>query len=179
VKRRAVFLDLNGTLVMPIMYADPNDLIVIDDVATAVSRLSSARFVCPVVTIQSGIAKGRVSQQAFDAWFVRFAAALAEQGAPLLGPYVCPHRFAIPCPCKKPSPYLYEQAARDLEIDLLRSFVVGDSPIDVEAASRFGGLGCLVRTGNGESEKVVQQARQHAAYIATSLTDAVDWIIAR
>jgi histidinol-phosphate phosphatase family protein len=179
VRQRAVFLDLNGTLVMPIVVERPEELTVIHDAVAAVSRLSSAGFICPVVTIQSGIARGRFSQDAFDAWFTGFAAVLAEQGAPIVGPYVCPHRFAAPCPCKKPNTYLYEQAARDHQIDLARSFVVGDSPADVEAASRFGGLGCLVRTGWGTSEKVVEEALQHRAHIAASLTEAVDWILDR
>jgi histidinol-phosphate phosphatase family protein len=131
------------------------------------------------VTIQSGIAKGRFSHDAFYGWFVGFAATLSEQGAPIVGPYVCPHRFAVPCRCKKPNTYLYEQAARDHQIDLARSFVVGDSATDVEAASRFGGLGCLVQTGWGISGQVVEEARQHGAHIAASLTDAVDWILSR
>src|SRR4026207_504926 len=121
---RAVFFDLNGTLVTPIMVQNPNELAVVPDAIGALARLSSAGFACPVVTIQSGIAKGRFSQAAFDEWFAGFAAMLADQGAVIVGPYVCPHRFAAPCPCKKPNTYLYEQAARDHQIDLARSIVV-------------------------------------------------------
>jgi histidinol-phosphate phosphatase family protein len=174
----AVFLDLNGTLVLPIMVGHPSDLRLIDDAAAAVARLTSAGFICPVVTIQSRIARGMFSADDFQIWFEGFASLLARQGAIVVGPYVCPHRFAEPCRCKKPQTYLYELAATEHQIDLGRSFVVGDSVKDVEAAVRFGGRGCLVRTGEAVSDQVVEQAASSASHVALSLTEAVDWILA-
>ena len=176
-KRRAVFLDLNGTLVMPIIVEHLHELTLIDGAATAVARLSADGFLCPVVTIQSRIAKGLFSTEEFNCWFAALAVLLGRHGAAIVGPYVCPHRFADPCHCKKPSTLLYEQAAVDHEIDLHRSFVVGDSAADVEAASRFGGQGCLVRTGWGADEREVRRAMPYASHVALSLSDAVDWIL--
>jgi D-glycero-D-manno-heptose 1,7-bisphosphate phosphatase len=176
-KHRAVFLDLNGTLVMPILVEHPRELRLVPDAAAAVARLSSAGFICPVVTVQSRIAKGTFSSQDFQEWFEDFAEDLTQHGAIVVGPYVCPHRFAEACPCKKPHTYLYELAAADHHIDPCRSFVVGDSAEDVEAAARLGARGCLVRTGWAESELVVEKAAAHASYVAASLTTAVDWIL--
>jgi D-glycero-D-manno-heptose 1,7-bisphosphate phosphatase len=97
--RRAVFLDLNGTLVLPVLIGRLSELRPIPASARAVARLSAAGFVCPVVTIQSRIAKGYFSTSEFGAWFATLADDFAAEGAVLSGPYFCPHRFAHPCVC--------------------------------------------------------------------------------
>ena len=176
--RRGAFLDLNGTLVEPLKPERLADLMVIPGVIEAVARLSAAGFVCPVVTVQSRIAKGLFSAADFEAWFARFAIALARHGATVVGPYVCPHRFAEPCPCKKPNRLLYDRAAMEHDIDSLRSVVIGDSPDDVRAASRLGAKGCLVRTGWAADPRVAEEAAPYAAVIVASFPEAVDWILA-
>jgi D-glycero-D-manno-heptose 1,7-bisphosphate phosphatase len=176
---RAVFLDLNGTLVMPILVDHPNHLRPISGVGAAVARLSAAGFTCPVVTIQSRIAKGLFSMEQFLNWFESFSEELAEAGGRVVGPYVCPHRFKDRCECKKPSPFLYERAAKEHGLDLRRSFVIGDSAADVESAHRFGGRGCLVRTGYAEDDREVARAKPYAAVIADSFPDAVNWVLAQ
>jgi D-glycero-D-manno-heptose 1,7-bisphosphate phosphatase len=176
-KRRAAFLDLNGTLVLPIIVEHLSQLRLIGDADAAVARLSSAGFVCPVVTIQSRIGKGFLSIEEFQDWFRKFAAQFRTQGAEVVGPYVCPHRFREVCRCKKPNTFLYEQAAADHGLDLHRSFVIGDSAADVEAASRFGGRGCLVRTGWAADDEEMTRAVPYASHIAQSLTDAASWVL--
>jgi len=177
--QRAVFLDLNGTLVLPIKPKALSELRLIADAGEQIARLSAGGFLCPVVTVQSRIAKGFFSSEEFLKWFGSFANDLAGFGAHVLGPYVCPHRFNEPCECKKPSTLLYQRAANEHEIDLLASFVVGDSPEDVCAARRFGGQGCLVRTGWAEDPAVVERALPYSSFIAASLGRAVDWILAQ
>ena len=68
-----MFLDLNGTLVQPLKPERLDDLTVIPGVVDAVARLSAAGFVCPIVTVQSRIAKGLFSSADFERWFARFA----------------------------------------------------------------------------------------------------------
>jgi D-glycero-D-manno-heptose 1,7-bisphosphate phosphatase len=177
--RRAVFLDLNGTLVLPMLVSHPSELTPIAGVADAVAALTAAGYVCPVVTIQSRIGKGSFTLQEFSAWFATFATDLRRAGAIVVGPYVCPHRFAEACACKKPGVLLYEQAALDHGIALTHSLVIGDSAVDVEAAARFGGRGCLVRTGYGAQATEVERASAFAAHIAASLADSVTWILSR
>lgn len=176
--RRAVFLDLNGTLVEPLKPDRLDQLVLMPDVIGSVARLTAAGFVCPVVTVQSRIAKGLFSLEDFEAWFTGFAADLALGGAIVVGPYVCPHRFAEPCPCKKPSTLLYERAARDHGIDAASSFVIGDSPDDVLAARRLGARGCLVRTGWAADPRLVEEAVADAAAIVPSFSMAADWVVA-
>ena len=110
----------------------------------------------------------------FRGWFQDFSASFLRQGACLEGPYVCPHRFAQDCLCKKPKTQLYEQAARDCSIELQRSYSVGDSLRDIEAAHRFGGLGCLVLTGESGKEE-----SGRADFTGSTLEQVADWILAR
>jgi D-glycero-D-manno-heptose 1,7-bisphosphate phosphatase len=174
---RAVFLDLNGTLVEPLKPDRLDELTVIPGAPQAVARLSAAGFVCPVITVQSRIAKGLFSAQEFDCWFRRFAADLGAVGAYVVGPYVCPHRYTERCDCKKPNTLLYERATREHGIAPGRSFVIGDSPDDVRAARRMGALGCLVRTGWAAAPDVVEEAAADSSVVADSIVEAVDWIL--
>jgi HAD superfamily hydrolase (TIGR01662 family) len=130
-----------------------------------------------VVTVQSRIAKGLFTADEFHAWFANFAAGAREQGAEVQGPYVCPHRYAEPCACKKPNTLLYERAAVELGIAVADSFVVGDSPDDVVAAARLGARGCLVRTGWAQEPGVAASVDGVASHIALSIIEAVDWIL--
>lgn len=176
-KRRAAFLDLNGTLVLPIIVERLSELRLIDGAGSAVASLSSAGFVCPVVTIQSRIGKGFFSIEEFQGWFRILAAQFRTHNAEVVGPYVCPHRFAEDCRCRKPGTFLYEEAAAEYGLDLRRSFVIGDSASDVEAACRFGGRGCLVRTGWAADEEEMKRAVPYASHIAQSITDAAIWVL--
>ena len=162
---------------MPILVESLDELCPIAGVGSAVARLSAAGFICPVVTVQSRIAKGIFSMQEFLSWFRMFSAELHGYGGHVVGPYVCPHRFSELCECKKPSTFLYEAAAREHGIDLQRSFVIGDSADDVGAAHRFDGRGCLVRTGWGSEEREQVRAKQYKPFVADSLADAVDWVL--
>lgn len=161
-KRRAVFLDLNGTLVAPVLVERLGDLKLIEGVPEAVAQLCQAGFVCPIVTVQSRIEKGVFTDAEFREWFAGFATQLAALGAIVVGPYLCPHRFKTACACKKPQTLLYEQAAAQHGIELRDSYVIGDSADDVEAARRFGGCGCLL-----------------ASHAGRGMGEIVDWIVSR
>ena len=177
--RRAVFLDLNGTLVLPVKQERLADLYPIPGAIAAVARLSAAGFLCPVITVQSRIAKGLFTASEFFHWFDHFAAAARHQGAELKGPYVCPHRFAEPCDCKKPNTLLFEQAIRDLGLSAADSFVIGDSPDDIRAAFRLRTPSCLVRTGWAADPDMVAAVANDVSLIAPSIVEAVDWILSQ
>jgi len=177
--QRAVFLDLNGTLVLPVKPCSLSELTLIEGADKAIARLSRAGFLCPIVTVQSRIAKGTFSMEEFHQWFHNFATRLRSGGAEIVGPYVCPHGFDEPCACKKPSTVLYELAAHEHAVDLQRSFVIGDSADDVHAAHRFGGQGCLVQTGWASDPREVERAGRSASFVAISLDDAVSWVLTR
>ena len=170
----AVFLDLNGTLVSPLKPGSLSEMKIIPGADLAVAKLIEEKLICPVITVQSGIAKGRFTEKEFRSWFLVFFAKLKLE---VKGPYICPHRFAEHCICKKPNLFLYEQAAKDYSIDLSKSYVIGDTNLDVLAGKNMGGYGCLVRTGWGVNESEYQNAIPNASYIGETLGDVVDWIL--
>jgi len=171
---RAVFLDLNGTLILPLKQNTLSEIEIIPGADIAVAKLIEERLICPVITIQSGIAKGRFTEKEFRKWFSTF---FNNLNLDIKGPYICPHRFAEHCICKKPNSFLYEQAANDYSIDLSASYVIGDTAWDIMAAKNIGAHGCLVRTGCAANESEYQNAIPNASYVGKSLADVVDWIL--
>lgn len=148
----AAFLDRDGTLIEERSYlADPAGVRLLPGVVDGLRALRDAGHRLIVVTNQSGIARGLISEAQYERVRGRLDALLALNGITLDGVYHCPHHPAItgPCDCRKPGVALYRQAVADHAIDLSASAFVGDKPGDVEPASVLGGRGVLVRTGYG------------------------------
>jgi len=170
----AVFLDLNGTLVMWIKVEVPEEYRPIPGALKAVSILNKAGFLCPVVTVQSRIAKGLYSEVDFRSWFTSFARHAAEYGASFAGLYLCPHRFHSGCPCGKPNTGLYDRAVLDYDVDCSRSYVVGDTVDDLEAGQHVGMQNCLVLTGQGV--RAAERLHYPPSYIGADLPAVAEWI---
>jgi histidinol-phosphate phosphatase family protein len=154
-RRPAVFLDRDGTLIEDRHYLrDPAEMRLLPGAADAVLQLNAAGLPAVIVTNQSGIARGLLTEADYAATVRRLDELLAGQGARIDAHYHCPHLAEIsgPCDCRKPGPLLYQRAAEALGLDLARSWWVGDRLRDVEAAARFGGRGTLVLTGAGLEE---------------------------
>lgn len=156
----AILLDRDGTVnVERGRISRPDDIELIDGVAAAISRAHAAGYLVAIVTNQPVVARGDCSFAELDAIHGRLETLLAESGAYVDGIYVCPHHpdrgFAGevphlkgPCRCRKPQTGLVEDAARDLNIDLSRSWLIGDSSTDVACATAAGLLPALVATGH-------------------------------
>jgi D-glycero-D-manno-heptose 1,7-bisphosphate phosphatase len=160
--RPAVFLDRDGTLIEDRGYLrDPDQVALLPGASGAVRRLDLAGLPVVVVTNQSGIARGLLTEDDYLATARRLDALLAADGARLAGHYHCPHLPEVsgPCECRKPGALLYRQAAADLALDLTRSWWVGDRVRDVAAARELGGRGILVLTGAGVAETKTPAAR--------------------
>lgn len=91
-----------------------------------------------VVTNQRCVSLGLISSRAMESLMHRMTGALAERGIPIAAWYVCPHGNQESCACRKPLPGLLLTAAEDLGIDLGRSYMIGDSPRDIEAGNAAG-----------------------------------------
>ena len=174
---KAAFLDLNVTLVMPVQVRHPSEHWIIPGAVDAVQLLNQQGFLCPVVTVQTRIAKGYFSAEDFAAWFQAVVGHFQSAGAILCGPYVCPHQRRDACRCKKPQTQLYLQAVHEHTINLAQSIVIGDTYDDVAAAHALGIPGCLVRTGWGEHNIQHKQADRIASMIATDILDAAQWAV--
>jgi D-glycero-D-manno-heptose 1,7-bisphosphate phosphatase len=153
--RSAVFLDRDGTLIEDRHYLRDADAVrLLPGAAEAVRALSAAGLAAVVVTNQSGIARGLLTEDDYRASVRRLDELLGREGARLEASYHCPHlpELSGPCDCRKPGPLLYERAAADLGLDLARSWWVGDRLRDVEAAERFGARGILLRSGADDAQ---------------------------
>jgi len=154
--RPAVFVDRDGTLMVEREYlADPAGVEMVDGATEALDALREAGYALVVVTNQSGIARGLYTEDDYRRVAARLDQVLDERGVPVDGTYYCPHHpdFTGPCTCRKPGTGMYEQAARDLDLDLAASWYVGDKVADVLPALTLGGRGILVRTGYGAGQE--------------------------
>jgi len=151
----AVFLDRDGTLVEPRHYPSrPEDLHLFPGVAGELRSIQRDGYKLVVITNQSGLARGLFSELDLARMHQHLATTLREQGVDLDGIYYCPHHvdgvvphLAIECDCRKPRPGLLRRAALDEDIDLERSWFIGDILDDVEAGRRAGCRTILVDLG--------------------------------
>ncbi len=170
----AAFLDRDGTLIEDAHYlADPDGVHLLPNAAPAIVLLNDANVLAVVVTNQSGIAQGLLSEAQYDKTRVRLIELLASAGARLDATYHCPHHPSVSgnCDCRKPGPGMYRQAAREHHIDLARSLYVGDRRRDVEPALELHGVGILVPSLETPPNDVAW-ARAHAR-VEHTLVDAV------
>jgi len=176
-KRRAVFLDRDGTIVRDVGYLKrTEDVCLLPGAPEALKSLKEAGFLLLVVTNQSAVARGWLTEPALLEIQREVERRLKAEGAGLDGFYYCPHlpegtveQYARKCDCRKPQPGMLLRAARDWNVDPERSYVVGDSGRDVEAGRRAGCSTILI--GGGPSGRGGLRARD--------LREAADLILQR
>ena len=184
--RVAVFLDRDGTINEEMGYINHIDrFVLLPGVAAAIRRINESGFKAVVVTNQSGAARGYFPMELIDRVHEKMEGFLAEQGAFLDGIYTCAHGPAGEgesgsCDCRKPGIALMKQAAEELNLDLQRSYVVGDRFKDIEMARKARSKAILVLTGygRGEFEFLGPRSQMQPDYVAEDLLEAVDWILA-
>lgn len=149
VTRRAVFLDKDGTLVRNVPFnADPTKIELENGAKEALKMLAGIGFELHVVSNQSGVGLGLFPESALRDVEARLRELMREAGATLSGFYYCPHSPQMRCICRKPSPGMLKRAARERQLDLGASWMVGDILDDVEAGHRAGCRSILVDNGN-------------------------------
>ncbi len=145
----AVFLDKDGTLVENVPYnADPAKIRLAAGAGEALRAMQAAGYRIFVVSNQSGVARGYFPERALAGVLKRLRELLVAQGVELAGFYYCPHHPEGGCACRKPAPGLILRAAHEHEVDLKRSWLVGDILDDVEAGRRAGCRTVLIDNGN-------------------------------
>jgi D-glycero-D-manno-heptose 1,7-bisphosphate phosphatase len=181
---RTAFLDKDGTLVENVPYSvDPDQIRLTAGAGEGLRLLSAAGYLLVVVTNQSGVALGYFAERALRGVELRLRALLQEEGVPLHGFYYCPHHpegcvpaYTGPCSCRKPAPGLILRAARDLAVDLPRSWLIGDILHDVEAGRCAGCRTVLIDNGNETEWRISADRTPH--YMAGDLAEAARLICA-
>ena len=159
-KRRAVFIDRDGTLSEEVGYINhPSRFRLFPFAAEAVRLLNDHHWLAIVVTNQAGVARGYFSEEMVGEVHARLKQQIESLGARLDAIYYCAHHptvghapYRLDCDCRKPKPGLIHCAMKDFDIDLSRSWVIGDRYVDVELARNAGAHSALVMTGYGRGE---------------------------
>lgn len=176
-KTKAAFIDRDGVINEERNYVHRiSDFVLLPGVVEGLSLLRKAGYRLIVVTNQAGIARGYYGQAEMDRLHDHLRELLAEQGVSLDAIYFCPHHpqgsvgsLAIECDCRKPSPGLLLKAAKDFDLNLATSVLIGDKLSDIQAGKRARvGRTAIVESGH----KVGRTARLEADVVAADLLAA-------
>ena len=145
-KSPAVFIDRDGTIMHDADYcSDPKQVQIFDGAAAALNRLKKTGYKIIVITNQSGIGRGFFTEKQYRAVEAEVSRQLGDNL--IDATYFCPDVPGQPSKCRKPAPGMVLEAARDHDVDLSRSFLIGDKEIDAECAHNAGVRAIRVRTG--------------------------------
>jgi len=187
VKRPAVFLDRDGTINEEMGYINhPSRFVLLPNSAKAIRMLNQEGFLAIVVSNQSGVARGYFPERLVHEINDYMRNLLDREGAFVDAIYCCLHHpsasvptYRVACQCRKPSPGLIQLACDHYDIDMNRSFVVGDRLTDIEMARNSGLKGVLVKTGYGmgENEHLLPHSAVAPDHVASDLLEGVRWIL--
>jgi len=187
---RAVFLDRDGVLIEDVHLLTRSDKIrILEGVPQALKKLKESGYLLIVVSNQTVISRGLMTEQEVKALQTQVERKLEESGAPPIGGfYFCPHHpnatilfYRKDCDCRKPRPGLLLHAAREFDIDLPGSFIVGDRITDIIAGARAGCRTILVQTGAHLAPPIETSSPLDTTispdYICANLDEALRWIL--
>lgn len=179
-KRRAVFLDRDGTIAEEVGYANHLSRFVVYPFApAAVRRLNDAGIPVVVVTNQSGVARGFFPESLVGQMHEKMSNELAAVGAHVDAIYYCPHIRDDGCKCRKPLPGMLEQAAGDYRLEISGSVLVSDRYNDIQMGHDAGCRTILVLSGYGRGEYEWNHTKwpRQPDYIVENLAYAVEIIL--
>jgi D-glycero-D-manno-heptose 1,7-bisphosphate phosphatase len=179
-RRPAIFLDRDG-----VINRNRSDHVktwaefeFLPGVLEASRRLAQLEWPVVVISNQAIVGHGLVSQQTIDEINAHMTNVVQSVGGRIDRVFCCPHRPEEKCTCRKPQPGLLLKAAEQMQLDLTRSFFVGDAESDVQAAKAVGCRPVLVKTGRGIGQMaLLRQDQVIGYYLADNLTEAVQWIL--
>lgn len=149
-KQKAIFLDRDGTINKYVGFLrSPEEIELTEDASKAIKLINSSEYLAVVVTNQPVIARGEVTWSGLEEIHNKMETLLGQDGAYLDALYFCPHHphkgyegeipeLKFDCDCRKPKPGMLIKAAKDLNIELTSSYMIGDSNTDVEAGKAAG-----------------------------------------
>ena len=183
----AIFLDRDGTIIREAGYLGrPDEVELLPGAAEGMRRLRSAGYRLVVLTNQAGVARGYYCEQDVQAVHARLREMLRAEGVEWDAIYYCPHHpegqgvYRRVCPNRKPGTGMYEQAARDLNLDLRHSAAIGDKVTDLLPGIRLGCRTVMVRTGHGQSLLDAGAAEGVPIdHVADDLLAAAEWLLAK
>ena len=179
-KQKAVFLDRDGTINKYVGFLrNIDEFELIDGVADAIKKINVFGYLAIVITNQPVIARGEVSFEELEVIHNKMETLLGKEGAYLDAIYYCPHHphkgyegerpeLKFDCDCRKPKPGMLLKAANDFNIDLSRSWMIGDGEIDIKAGINAGCQTALISEGSYGQTATVQSLK---AFVEQYLND--------
>jgi histidinol-phosphate phosphatase family protein len=176
----AVFLDRDGTIILSKNYLNsPKQVKLYSFAVESINKLKDAGFKVVVVTNQSGVSRGIFTEKELQKIHKRFFSLLKKAGTAVDAIYYCPHIDEDECHCRKPKIGMVIRGAKELNIELEKSYTVGDSVRDYMMGFNMGGKGILVLTGHGKKQqKNISSEKIKPFAVCKTLKQAVDLIIA-
>lgn len=164
-------MDRDGTLIEdgPFL-SNPDGIRFLDGTFDALKQLQGHGFLLVLITNQSGVGRGYFSEKTLEEIHLRLKLLLKEQRIALDAIYYCPHGPEVECMCRKPNSGMFRKAIRDLSIDPLKSYAIGDKQEDALAAKQVGCKAILLRIGSSPVNSPFD-------FLAPNLSLAVDWIL--
>ena len=148
---KAIFIDRDGTIVRDVHYCRrPEDCNLLATVGDGLHLLTSQEFKIIIITNQSGIARGYLTEEVLGTIHAKMKSDIEKYGARVDAIYYCPHHPDDNCACRKPNTGLLEQAVKEWNINIKQSYFVGDKILDVEAANRIGCKAVLIPSSEPE-----------------------------
>jgi D,D-heptose 1,7-bisphosphate phosphatase len=178
----AVFLDRDGTLNNdPGYLGNPDKVELFPGTGKALAHLKKLNFKLIVISNQSGIARGIITQENVESVNKKINELLVTDNISIDAFYYCPFHPDFnseeDCSCRKPSPKMILEAAKDFNLDLKKSYFIGDNISDYECGINAGVKTILVKTGYGEeSISILQKQNKFPSFVAENLMDAVNFI---
>jgi len=177
---RTVFLDRDGTINEEVIYlSNLEQFRLLPGAGEAIRLLNQRRWRVIVITNQSGLGRGYFTEEELALVHQRMRAALDREGAHIDAIYVCPHQPEDGCPCRKPGTALFERAAQEFDIDLSKSYAIGDKMTDLLPGACLGCRTVLILTGHGQEQlENKDEWETEPDYVASDLLSAAQWILA-
>lgn len=183
--KKAVFLDRDGTLIHDKHYLDtPEGVEWYDGAFEALRSLEDAGYHLVIVTNQSGVARGKMTEQDVHAIHERMRKDLEGEGIEVKDFYYCPYlkdakveEYRRDSDLRKPSPGMLLKAAEEHDLDLASSYMIGDKPSDVEAGARAGTRTILVQTGKTVDLKDLPEDHREPDHVSESILEAARLIL--
>jgi len=173
-----IFIDRDGTICEDKVYlADPEGLVIFPEVPEGIQRLKKSGFLTIVITNQSGIGRGYFDKETLEKIHERLKGILKEKGAVIDAIYYCPHHPEENCDCRKPKTGLVQQALKDFEIDLDRSFIIGDTDMDTELGRKMGMKTILLTRPSNPTVAGISRGGIPSDFTTEDFQKAVEWIL--
>lgn len=173
-KHPAVFLDRDGTIIEDVGYINRQSQVAFYPFSINSLKKLQEQYLLFIITNQSGISKGHTTEKDVLTVNKYIEDCLSLHNISILETYYCPHSTKDMCHCKKPSPFFINQATMHYDIDLSKSFIIGDHPSDAECGINAGITPIYILSGHGEKH---QDELREEVYVCANIMEAIEFIL--